>query len=341
MTNSQISAVRGFESFSAPLAALHAAIDRPASYSSLPSGDPDALKGFLANELQLLRPLAETRAKRAKRVVRLLGLHRLYHEIKAFVETDTGVLISYLFHQAEMFLKRGTVASQDDISPQITAAVDRLQQRLQVKSHRLHQQPCYSTTTAKRAALVSEYLTPKSKVLCLGDDDFVSIALSMMVGNEITVLDLDTQVISLIEEMTRHQHLRITTHVADICRPLPRLLIGAFDVVVTDPIYFVDDMIPFLSAAEQCLRKSRGSALLSCCSRALAGQSWQVVEAWAASRRLAAEKYLEGFNEYPKPARTQALLLLAERLVCRTPLTRACASIPNAYSDIMVFRFQN
>jgi hypothetical protein len=168
--------------------------------------------------------------------------------------------------------------------------------------------------------------------------DFVSIALTMLVQNEITVIDLDPQVISLIQEVAHERSLRIKTQIVDICKPLPPHFIAAFDVIVTDPIYFITDMMNFLSAAEQCLSLTTGATLLSCCARALAGPAWRTVDDWAASRNLVVEKVLDGFNEYPKPARTQALLSLGERLLCRTPLTRACATIPDAYSDLVIFR---
>jgi hypothetical protein len=303
-----------------------------------PPCDQVTLKSYLESEQKRVRSRLEQRINASKRIFRLFGLHRVFHEINAFVETDADVLFSYLSSQTEIFLRRTMDADQASASEQITTLIELLQGRLQVKSHKLHQQPCSSMTTAKRAALIAEYLTPASTVLCLGDDDFVSVALASTVGNEVTVIDLDRQVLSIIEEISRDQNLRITTHLADICRPLPPPLLSAFDVVVTDPIYFVRDMMNFLSAAEQCLSKSAGAALLSCCSRALAGPAWRTVEDWARSRSLAAERYLDGFNEYPKPVRTQTLLTLGERLFCRTPLTRACLAIPDAFSDVVVFR---
>jgi hypothetical protein len=326
---------------SALLAAFRATIANKTEYQSLTPSDIQAFKVLIAKEQQGLQPLFSARVKFVRRILKLLGMNRFYHEINTFIETAPDVLLSYLYHQGEMFLARHAAAPLNNNFSQITAAIDMLQQRLQVKSNKLHQQPCYPNTAVRRALLIMEYMAPASKVLCLGDDDFISIALSMLAGNEIAVLDLDPQVIELIKETASKQQFKVETHIVDIRQPLPKQLIEAFDVVVTDPIYFVNDMIPFLTAAELCLRKAGSSALLSCCSRALAGSSWQMVEAWAVSRGLAADKFFEGFNEYPKPARTRDLLLLAERFLCRTRLTRACAGITQAYSDIVVFRYQN
>lgn len=341
MTTSKISTDASLKPFAASLAALLAAMGSDAVSPSLLFRDSSAIENFLANEQRRIQSLAESRFIVVKRILKTLRLHRFFHEINTFVATDSGVLIGYLLHQGNAFMRRCMANNQQDLSPQVIATIAALQQQLQVKSHRLHQQPCLSTTTVKRAALVKEHLTPAGKVLCLGDDDFVSVALALMVENEITVLDLDPQVISLIEQISAQRHLRITTHIADIRQPLPDQLRTAFDVVVADPIYFVNEMLLFLSAAEMCLRKSSSSALLSCCSRAMAGPAWQAVDAWMASCGLVDAKWYNDFNEYPKPARTQTLMALGERLLCRTRLTRACVAIPYAYSDLVVFRFRD
>jgi len=300
--------------------------------------DPEIIKSFLANEQQRIRSFIRRRVRLAKRVFKFFALHHFLHEIHAFVETDPDVLLSYLLYQAEMFLRQSTDGDQIMIPSEIVALVEELQSRLRVKWHRFHQQPCYPATTIKRAALVAQYLRPGSRGLCMGDDDFVSIALAMMTGNEITVIDLDPQVISLIQETANNRKLRIATQIVNIYKRLPSSLIAAFDVIITDPIYFVKDMMNFLSAAEQCLSTSAGSTLLTCCARALAGPAWNTVQRWAASRGLVAEKFFDGFNEYPKPVHIQALLSMGERLFCHTPMTQACARIPDVYSDIVVFR---
>jgi hypothetical protein len=338
MVNSQSSRAEKLKAFWDSLGGFPCELGADIFQSPWPASGVRAVKNHLASEQQRIRDRFGRRVRLAKRIFRWSGLDRFLHEIHTIVETDPDVLLSYLSQQAGIFLQRNAVVDQTTVSPQIVALIEDLQNRLQVKSHRLHQQPCYPATTAKRAALAVEYLTPASRVLCMGDDDFVSIALAMMAENEITVIDLDQQVISLIQEMAKERKLRITAQIVDICRPLPSHFISTFDVIVMDPIYFISDMMNFLSAAEQCLSPSAGAALLSCCARALIGPAWITVENWATSRNLLAEKVFDGFNEYPKPARTQALLSLGERLLCRTPLTRACATIPDAYSDLVVFR---
>jgi len=265
-------------------------------------------------------------------------LHLWLHEVSTFVESDNGHLISCLINQAEAFIHRH---QQDEpvTAHRASAIISSLQKQFRVKSHTLHQLPCTPTTTAKRVELIKKYLTPTSRILCLGDDDFVSVALALVVPNEITVVDLDPQVTTMIKRLARQQHLRISCQTADIRKPLPDNLYHFFDVVVTDPIYAVKETLLFLSVAESCLRPSAQSYLLSCCSRTLAGAAWHGVADWAASRGLIVHEVLSGFNEYPKTTRIQTLLKIAERLFCRSAVTKACVGIPFLYSDLVVFRF--
>ncbi|MBI3951036.1 MAG: bis-aminopropyl spermidine synthase family protein [Acidobacteria bacterium] len=297
-----------------------------------------ALKDLFAQERTRLTASAGASFAMARCVVKALGLHRLFHEVKTVVESDLGELISCLFHQAETFLHRYRW-DEPDPALEVVAAITSLQKELHVKSHTLHQLPCHPTTATKRVDLVKQYLTPTSRFLCLGDDDFLSIGLALSAPNEITVVDLDPQLITLIEQVAQEQRLRITCRVADIRKPLPEHFYSSFDVVITDPIYSVQEMLLFLSVAESCLRRSASSYLVSCCSRSLAGRDWRRVEDWAAWRGLMIHTFLPGFNEYPKTARLQKMLMIGERLLFRSAVTRACMGIPFLYSDLVVFRY--
>ncbi|MCS6816335.1 MAG: bis-aminopropyl spermidine synthase family protein [Blastocatellia bacterium] len=255
------------------------------------------------------------------------------------METENEALLAALFAQMEIFLQR-TQEETTPPQPELLRTIASLQKRLRVKSHALHQLPCTPSTTVKRAELIRSYARAETRILCLGDDDFVSVALAWLLPNEITVLDLDAEVLHLIETASGEHRLRIVCRRVDLRRPLPEDLRGAYDIVVTDPIYAVPEMLLFLSAAEACLRKAPTSYLFTGGARVLAGRSWTKIEQWAAAHQLTLEAFLPGFNVYPKTKRLQFLLSLAERLTLRSPLTRACVRLPYLYSDYFIFRFQ-
>jgi hypothetical protein len=316
-------------------------LSRRGPQESAPSSPPPAtmlLSQFLLLAHQPWRARADVSLKRAKRLARGLGLHHIFHEVKTFVETENEALLEALFTQARTFLEREHEETSLTSEPlQVIAA---LQKRLRVKSHVLHQLPCTPATSVRRADVIRQYATAESRILCLGDDDFVSIALAWILPNEITVLDLDPEILSLIEATAVKRQLRIRCRQVDLRRPLPDDLKDSYDIVVTDPIYAVPEMLVFLSAAYACLRKAPTSYLFTGCSRALAGRSWATIEAWAEAHHLVPCAFLPGFNAYPKTKRLQLLLNVAERLLLRSSLSRACVRLPYLYSDYLILRFR-
>ncbi len=287
---------------------------------------------------QLWHARVNTSLRRAKRLARGLGLHHVFHEVKTFVETENEALVEALITQARTFLEREQEETSLISGPlQVIAA---LQKRLRIKSHVLHQLPCTPATSVRRADVIRQYATAESRILCLGDDDFVSIALAWILPNEITVLDLDPEILDLIEATAAQQQLRIRCRRVDLRRPLPDDLKDSYDIVVTDPIYAVPEMLVFLSAAYACLRKTPTSYIFTGCSRALAGRSWATIEAWAEAHHLVPCAFLPGFNVYPKTTRLQLLLNVAERLLLRSSLSRACVRLPYLYSDYLILRFR-
>jgi hypothetical protein len=326
------------------LASLHALIaqrghDPAVRPSPLSTAEIRALKQLFADERTRLSGSTGPIIATVQQIMKALRLNRAVHEINTFAETESRDMIACVFAQAETFIERYG-QNHAPAMPDTARRLATLSQRLRVKSQTLHQLPCTPATTLKRVALIQQYLNPAARILCLGDDDFVSVALAQTVPNDITVLELDPQVIKLIEHAAAEQPLRIRCRKTDIRQPVPEEFRGSFDVVVTDPIYSIKEMLSFLSAAEVCLRKAPTSYLLSCGSRMVAGNAWGTVEAWAASRGLVVHEFFPGFNEYLKTARIRILLRLMARLLFHSSVIRACFEIPFLYSDLVVFRFQ-
>lgn len=328
-------------------------VKRKDAFATPPSASPECLELSSASpslevpsspllsspEQSPWRARVEASLERAKRVARRLGLHHVFHEVRIFVETENEALLRALLAQAEIFRERAQEEARG-AAPELLDTIASLQRRLRIKSHALHQLPCTPATTVRRAELIRQYARPESRILCLGDDDFVSVALAWFLPNDITVLDIDPQVLSLIAAVAAERRLRITCRRADIRHPLPEDMKGAYDIVITDPIYAVSDMVLFLTAAEACLRKASTSYLFTGGSHALLGRSWAQIESWARAHRLHLHAFLPGFNAYPKTKRLQLFLTLAERLLLRSPLTRACVRLPYVYSDYIIWQHE-
>ncbi|TNE49947.1 MAG: putative methyltransferase [Deltaproteobacteria bacterium] len=111
---------------------------------------------------------------------------------------------------------------------------------------------CTVDSTFRRAQALLPYLNrSESRVLCLGDDDLVSLALRSMWDGEIHVLDLDTRLLDFLEDQGESIHC----HKHDLDNDtIPENLRGKFDIVLYDPPWEKYPAWLFLQWAEACLR---------------------------------------------------------------------------------------
>jgi predicted methyltransferase len=130
----------------------------------------------------------------------------------------------------------------------------------------IDQSHCTVETKVRRAQyLLEETPLARSSLLLLGDDDLTSIAVAMVArhyGLEIpvTVLDVDARVVEFIRAHVPEADCRVH----DLREPLPQDLLGAFDVVMTDPPYTVEGGALFLARAMSALRAGAGAEVLLC-----------------------------------------------------------------------------
>jgi hypothetical protein len=289
----------------------------------------------LAAEARRLKQIRRQDLALARAIIGGLGLGRFSHELKIFLEASDQDLIESLFAQGEIFLS----GLRPPVDSERARLLVRLRSRLRVKSRRFHQLPCTPWTALRRAEVVVSHLGARGRALCIGDDDFLSIAIAMAAPDaEVMVVDVDRDVVDLIEGAAAELGLKIRCLRLDIRDPLPEELCSSFDVVFADPIYSVDGVKLFMSAAERCLSDSASSRLFVCCSRLMLGSGWGSVEALARQLGLVLDQFHFGFNEYLKPLRLRILFRLGERLLLRSPHSSFCARLPVLYSDLLVFR---
>jgi predicted methyltransferase len=112
------------------------------------------------------------------------------------------------------------------------------------------------------------------RVLLLGDDDLVSLAVESVVRrhgsartiSNLTVLDVDPAVVAFARKGLAKARFPVSCFVHDLRGPLPDVLRGAFDTVFTDPPYTLAGARLFLSRAAEALR-AEGDVFLSFGSR--------------------------------------------------------------------------
>ncbi len=132
----------------------------------------------------------------------------------------------------------------------------------------IDQSKCTMETSFKRAVLcLQNHSLIGKKILCVGDDDLVSISLGFLLKklfpnrplkNAITVIDIDNRFLDTISETSRRENLPITCIRADLKNSLPQQLVGQFDCFFTDPPYTLPGAVLFLSRGITALKKQIG-----------------------------------------------------------------------------------
>lgn len=100
------------------------------------------------------------------------------------------------------------------------------------------------------------------RILVLGDDDLVSLALESVVRRfgsartiaNLTVLDVDAAVVRFVRRGLARARFPASCLRHDLREPLPPALLGGFDTVLTDPPYTAAGGRLFLSRAVEALR---------------------------------------------------------------------------------------
>lgn len=133
----------------------------------------------------------------------------------------------------------------------------------------IDQSACTPETSLKRALLcLQEHSLIGKRILCVGDDDLVSVSLGFLLKrlfpNEtgekafIDVVDIDERFLSFIREIAEKESLPIKCHQVDLRQPLPEKMLGQYDCFFTDPPYTLQGMSLFVSRGISALKRMKG-----------------------------------------------------------------------------------
>lgn len=170
----------------------------------------------------------------------VLGIHYLEsHSCKKC--ESTGIVLP---HEAEKLIAKQKLFSERRPKPQ--TEIDQAFGR--------------PITAIRRAYLMLEKNDLEGReILLIGDDDFTSLAIAQLKTNvKITVLDIDTRLLRIIEEISKENNFHINCVTHDLRKPLAENLMNRFDVVLTDPPYTIPGLELFLSRAIHALKDEPG-----------------------------------------------------------------------------------
>jgi predicted methyltransferase len=165
------------------------------------------------------------------------------------------------------------------VIPPVLAAsvrdVARLARRAPAPRVELDQCHCTVETKLRRVLALHEAdALVGRRVLLLGDDDLVSLAIARVVARvgsgraleQLTVVDVDPSVIGFVRRELARAPFPVSCIEHDLRSPLPVGLAGSFDTVLTDPPYTAAGARLFLSRAAEAL-PGAGTVFLSFGSR--------------------------------------------------------------------------
>lgn len=185
-----------------------------------------------------------------KFVEEVLGFGGLDRDLyNYFMKADYSQLIDELKDEME------TLTTIFDGRPQVDVTLD--------------QSKCTTTTSMKRAILcLKQNFLIGRKILCVGDDDLVSIAIGLLLkklfpskgwGNtHIHVIDLDRRFLKYIDETAQLEGIPVTCCHADLRDPIPSDILNRFDCFFTDPPYTLQGIELFVSRGISALKKQIG-----------------------------------------------------------------------------------
>jgi N4-bis(aminopropyl)spermidine synthase len=170
----------------------------------------------------------------------------------------------------------------------------------------LDQTHCTVATKISRVLRLHEaHALAGGRILVLGDDDLISVALAQFAAwsgtpaaiRRLTVVDTDADVLAWIASQTEGTGVPMELVQHDLRRPLPGPVTRAFDVVFTDPPYTLTGAGLFLSRAVSALAAEPGRHVFFSFGARRPDETLAVQRAIAAMG-LAVRSLTAGFNEY-------------------------------------------
>lgn len=204
-------------------------------------------------------------------------------------------------------------------------------------------------TAIKRALLAFTNLTLiGKKLLCVGDDDLVSIALGYLLRDlfprqkkaktKIVVFDLDEGLLHYITKLAREYQFPIVCENINLKEALPLKYLNFFDCFYTDPPYTIRGLILFLSRGIGSLKREKGSLIYLSFGQKAVEENYQMQKE-ILNHGLSIKKIMESFNEYHGGSLlgNRSPLMILET----TESTNALISHELAYSDPIYTREEN
>lgn len=171
----------------------------------------------------------------------------------------------------------------------------------------IDQAKCTIETAFKRASyLLQKRETITGSLLCIGDDDLVSVASAFLYHYithgkgedfQVTVVDKDPRIGDYIRKISQSYRLPISCVLHDLMMPIPEELTHKFDCMITDPPYTLNGLELFITRGLACLKKNKGISIFLSYPHKPLMERLQIQE-FLTTHRIVINHMKERFNHY-------------------------------------------
>lgn len=139
----------------------------------------------------------------------------------------------------------------------------------------------------------------RRKVVLVGDDDLLSVALSLTgMPSRVCVLDVDERLGDFLKKINQEYGFDIEFRRYNVAEPLPNDLIGSFDVFSSEPLETMSGLKAFVGRGVGCLKKN-GSGYFGLTMLEASSQKWAEIEKLLLEMSCVITDIIKDFSRYP------------------------------------------
>lgn len=117
------------------------------------------------------------------------------------------------------------------------------------------------------------------KIICLGDDDLVAIALALTkLPKEIAVIDIDKSILEFEKKVLSKLNYNLVAVLHNLIEPIPERIKNKYDVFITEPPDTIKGISLFFSRGIDTLKKEGGVGYLGISSQTLSRKEKIIIE---------------------------------------------------------------
>ncbi|MFH8080499.1 MAG: bis-aminopropyl spermidine synthase family protein [Candidatus Aenigmatarchaeota archaeon] len=162
------------------------------------------------------------------------------------------------------------------------------------------QDPMRVEDVIRRVEFISQRGDIHGNIFIIGDDDLLSIALSLTgLPQKIVVVDVDKRIIDFINQVSKKLSLNLEAFVYDVQKELPKEFKRKFDVFITDPVEALEGLKLFLSRGVSALNGIGASGYFGLTTLEASRKKWYEVEKMLLEMGFVITDIKRRFSIYP------------------------------------------